>query len=176
MKDANGAVLDFEAEVYSDYSNPIITATKTNTTCGSCTDGAIDLDIQYGAPNFNVSWSNGQTGVNLSNVAAGTYTATITDNCGNVFTETFDVSGVGISSKATIEANIYPNPASDLLFIETKSPIKTIKVRAINGRTVLNQVGNGSKATISLKNLAKGIYLVEVTSDLGRHVAKQIVE
>ena len=58
-----------------------VNAATTPPTCPSSADGAIQLSIQP-AGAYTVAWSNGMTGTSLSGLAAGSYTATITDTNG----------------------------------------------------------------------------------------------
>ena len=176
VKDANDVLLEFPAEVYSNYGTPYVKATVTNTTCGSCTDGGVALDISYGEPGFSINWSNGATGLTLSGVAGGTYVATITDACGIEHAYSYDVSGVGINSNARIVANIYPNPAKSFINVVANNRITTVRILQINGQEVLRQQASGSALKVSIADLSKGIYLVEVNTTLGKYVAKQIVD
>jgi hypothetical protein len=54
-----------------------LSATTTNTTCTAAANGSIDLTVSGGST-YTYSWSNGATTQDLSNVAAGTYTVTVT--------------------------------------------------------------------------------------------------
>jgi len=71
-----------------------------NATYGS--DGIIDVYITDGVPPFTLTWSenvNGQTGLTVTNLSAGTYTLTVTDNSGCTQTRSLDVGGfLNISS------------------------------------------------------------------------------
>ena len=65
--------------------------------------------------------------------------------------------------------NVYPNPATNELTIELKNiKAKSIKVINVLGEVVTNKekVGVG-KMEVDVGNLAKGIYFVEVESDVG---------
>ena len=53
----------------------------TNEKCGGV-DGAIILDPNGGTPDYNVTWNSGFTGNTISNLSAGTYFYTITDDLG----------------------------------------------------------------------------------------------
>lgn len=57
--------------------------------------GSIELTINYGTAPYNVSWSNGATDLYIEGLAAGYYTATITDAYDCVYQETYQVSTVG---------------------------------------------------------------------------------
>ncbi len=53
----------------------------TDEVCGQ-SNGMIDLTVTTTAPPINYLWSNGETTEDLVNIAAGTYTCTITDDSG----------------------------------------------------------------------------------------------
>jgi gliding motility-associated-like protein len=57
-----------------------ITYTKTDKNCnGGPNDGSIDILVQGGTPGYSYSWSNGATSQDISGLAAGTYSVTVTD-------------------------------------------------------------------------------------------------
>ncbi len=57
---------------------PTLTDITTNVTCLGGNDGSIDLTIA-GTSTYDVSWSNGAISEDLTNLTAGTYTVTVTD-------------------------------------------------------------------------------------------------
>jgi hypothetical protein len=73
---------------------PAITADATILpSCIGQATGSIALDVHYYPGSYSILWSNGATTATISNVAAGTYTVTITDTevgCAS-FTETYTV-------------------------------------------------------------------------------------
>ena len=62
-------------------------ANSTNPACGQ-TNGSITLTVTGGTAPYSILWNNGSTGTNLSNLAAGSYVATITDANGCTFSTT----------------------------------------------------------------------------------------
>jgi len=56
------------------------TATATPANCFGANDGAVDLSVSGGTPDYTYLWSTGATTEDLSNVVAGTYTVTVTDD------------------------------------------------------------------------------------------------
>ena len=58
---------------------------------------------------------------------------------------------------------IYPNPVSDVLQIQThNTTITKTKIIAVSGKVIIEQTKNSN--TINVENLAKGIYIIEVSS------------
>jgi len=59
------------------------------------------------------------------------------------------------------ESVIYPNPASDVVFIDTDAEILKTEVYNIAGNLLLVQTGNNKQ--VSLENFATGAYFVKVS-------------
>ncbi len=58
----------------------------SDVTCINTNNGSIDLTIIGGVPPFSIAWSNGATTEDISGLAAGTYTVTVTDSVSQVAT------------------------------------------------------------------------------------------
>jgi hypothetical protein len=58
------------------------------------------------------------------------------------------------------ELNIYPNPVTDQLSIESTNTIQDIKLYSIEGKVVYQNNPNVNNISISLINLKSGIYLL----------------
>jgi hypothetical protein len=89
-----------------------------------------------------------------------TVTAGATGNK-NVF-----VVGVKENSLADAQLSVYPNPVKDLLTVNTASAFNAKKIMIY---TQLGQCiySTSYESTIDVKNLAKGIYFVEISGDKG---------
>lgn len=55
------------------------TVNATATACAATTDGSVDLTVMGGTGPYTFAWDNGATSEDLLDVAAGTYTVTVTD-------------------------------------------------------------------------------------------------
>lgn len=78
----------------------ILSFTTTEKTCINTDNGTIDLSYTGGLAPFSFNWSTGDTTEDVSGLAAGTYTVTVSDASGQV-----------VSGSANIVANeIHPDP------------------------------------------------------------------
>ncbi|MFZ4520579.1 MAG: T9SS type A sorting domain-containing protein [Bacteroidales bacterium] len=60
----------------------VLSAVVTNANCPAIHDGVIDLTVTGGTPGYNYVWSNGGDSQDISALAAGVYTVTVTDSHG----------------------------------------------------------------------------------------------
>ena len=116
--------------VFSTVScNLSLSTSQTNVSCNGASTGSINLTASNGSGSYSYLWSNGSTSEDLSSLAAGTYSVTVTDNtCSNTATAsvtitepavlTVSVSSVGSSSvcsgdSVSLGMSSYASPAND---------------------------------------------------------------
>jgi gliding motility-associated-like protein len=95
-------------EIIRDYSLNIVqpvsvTGTVVNTFCGN-NNGAITLSVSGGTAPFSFAWTGGLTGSSPINVAAGSYSVTVTDAASCTSTANFTVltsSGINVAVTTT---------------------------------------------------------------------------
>jgi gliding motility-associated-like protein len=126
--------------------------------CFGYADGAVTIDAQGGTAPYTYTWDNGVTGRTISNVVAGDYTVTVTDNMNCEAVKTFNIKG--------------PNAPLDAFVTSTN--IKCFGDQ--NGTASLTITGgtppyqhvwtNGDTATM-LYNLAHGPYTITVFDSKG---------
>lgn len=80
VTDANGCSKT-KNFVINENGGPVISL-LSNTNASCLNDGAINIDIATSGTITSINWSNGATTEDISNLAAGTYTVTVTDNGG----------------------------------------------------------------------------------------------
>ncbi|UOK41811.1 MULTISPECIES: gliding motility-associated C-terminal domain-containing protein [Flavobacterium] len=85
-----------------------ITGQVTSASCANQNNGAINATVSGGTPPYTYSWNNGQTTQDISGLAPGTYTLTVTDAFGCTKSQSF-IIGNGDTSNPVITA---PNDLS----------------------------------------------------------------
>jgi|GEM_PF-2731043 len=88
-------------------------------------------------------------------------------NCSNA-TATMVVSAVsGIEDHKAIDVAIYPNPASDKLYLQagTDITVQGVEIYNMQGRCVLSS--KGQPESLDISDLSTGVYLVEIKTDKG---------
>ncbi len=85
ITDANGCELEVSYTI-NESGEMLATATLTHNTCNGSAEGEIALEITGGLDPYTVDWTGPDaytnTGINITGLAAGEYTATITDGNG----------------------------------------------------------------------------------------------
>src|SRR5690606_34641327 len=90
VTDSNGCVANVIV-IVPEPDAIVLSATVTNDTSGN--SGAVDLSVTGGTSPYNYEWSNGSVTEDLSNLAAGDYFVTVTDDNGCTAVDTFTVTG-----------------------------------------------------------------------------------
>ncbi len=86
--------------------------------------------------------------------------AIVTNTCTTEF-----VPFLGVNAFTSDTFEYYPNPTSDIVTFNlknTSTPIETIEVMDVLGKTLLTKNNNYSNASIDLSSLSKGMYLIKV--------------
>ena len=79
--------------------------------------------------------------------------------------------GTGVSEIAYASFNTYPNPASDMLYVELTSSTGRTELNLIDasGRVVLNDVITTDRAVVNTSAYANGVYMLTVRTNNGLH-------
>lgn len=174
ITDANGCITNGSYDITEPTSidlNPLTSSDFGNN------DGSIDLNVVGGTPGYTYSWSNGETTEDLSNLSAGIYTVTVTDNNGcsaEISSEVLNENTSNTASMEDIELNVYPNPSNGNVKITWKGTGMQINVIEQGGRIVLSSSVQNVQA-IQLDDLQTGLYLVTIKSTDGITATKQLV-
>ena len=170
--DIYGNIDSCTATVIIDASEVILISdvTLTDPTCFGFSDGTIDLSATGGTPAYTYDWDNDGTGdfdddEDLVDLEDGIYIVVVKDSEGCESTETFTVekSFVEILEMDDAQIKVYPNPVSDNLTIELESEF-TYQISDINGKIIMEGTAQ-NKTTVSLKNVPRGTYVIDLFTD-----------
>ncbi len=149
-----------------------VAACGTAISCQGGSDGTIDLRVVGGATclGYSYLWSNGATSEDLSGLAAGTYSVTVTDanGCGTTSVFTLDepsaLVATAVLSTYACGYNISCNNAFD----------GSIDLGVAGGATcgAYNYLWSTGATTQDLSNLPGGVYTVTVTDINGCFVVE----
>ena len=102
VTDSKGCKVSFAGTAQINDASEIRLSTTTTAACGTSTSGGIDLTVSGGTPNYSYIWSNGTTTQDLTNLAAGSYSVTVTDDNGCQKSLSVSVAG----GSPTINGNV----------------------------------------------------------------------
>ncbi len=171
ITDANGCINVNNTSV-TDASSISVSFTSTNPTQGN-SDGSITANGTGGTQPYTYVWNNGAQTQTISNLPAGTYTVTITDNtgCTKVSSTTIATPTGMLDIEASMVVKLYPNPAKEVCYVQIESSKEqTLEINLYNnlGQLVFNDKQNNFKQgiqTIDVNTLAPGVYIVRVQLD-----------
>lgn len=86
-------------------NGPLTVSGEVSNLCFGQQNGSIILTVAGGAGNYTYNWDNGTSEQDLTNVPAGTYTVTVTDEAGIMVTRAFTITQ---STQINVNANIQP--------------------------------------------------------------------
>ncbi|MFQ5446923.1 MAG: T9SS type A sorting domain-containing protein, partial [Saprospiraceae bacterium] len=135
-----------------------VSLTAVNPTCNGDTDGEATATPAGGAMPFNYNWSTGSNSATVSNLAAGTYTVTVTDSSNCEVT-----ANITLTEPPLLSVSITEKTDVDCHGTTTGSA-----TAAAGGGTpgYTYEWSNGGAGT-SQNNLAAGTYTLTVTDDHG---------
>jgi hypothetical protein len=134
----------------------VATASSTSAGCAGSTDGTINMSIAGGVSPYVVAWDDNGLGQYRTNLAAGTYSATITDanNCTTTLSSTVNQNTTVVASG--VSTNVTCNGGSNGSITLTFSGTPSFTFDWGGGITLQNQT-----------NLPAGTYTVTLTDGGG---------
>jgi len=134
-----------------------VTVSTAASTCGAANGGAAAMP-SGGTPPYTYLWSNAQTGLSVSGIAAGTYTVTVTDSL--LCTAAGSGMVTDMAGPALVLDSVHPvscNGLSD----------GAVYISANGGTAPFSYAWSGGATTQDLVGVAAGTYTVTVTDNNG---------
>ncbi|MFP4663244.1 MAG: gliding motility-associated C-terminal domain-containing protein [Bacteroidales bacterium] len=105
ITDDNGCSTSLSGEVTEPFQALGSSIEHSEISCNDASDASVDVDVWGGTPFYTYAWSNGSSSQDLTNVPAGTYTVSITDNNGCSMTQSVDISNPPALSLTSYSTN-----------------------------------------------------------------------
>ena len=139
-------------------------------------NGAIVIVPEGGQSPYSALWSDGGTGLERTQILPGTYTVTVTDIQGCTATGTYNVGTVSANDiGGTALPKVWPNPASDLLYINGNALV-SVSLCDATGRLVMEH--NGGKSPLFIlytEDLTSGVYFLNMTVENQRIYRAKVI-
>jgi len=158
-----------------------VVAVQNNTQSNAAT-GSILLDIVGGVPDYDVVWSNGQTGILIEDLDIGLYQAVITDANGCILIMDYEITiQTSTTSPRVSPLEVFPNPSLGLVYIQLPDALSgeyTMGLFDIHGRAVSFQSGPSaiSQVFLEVDRFTPGLYLLSITDNQQTYQAKIILQ
>ena len=79
---------------------------------------------------------------------------------------------VGVAEQGELYSKIYPNPATDMITVESESTLKRISIYSLNGQQVYELALDQNKVSMNVDFLKSGFYMVKIETDNGTKFEK----
>ena len=155
VTDGNGCTAAASIAV-TQPSSLSVTPASTDVNCNGGNDGAASVNVSGGSVPYSYLWNNGNLTSGISGLAAGNYTATVTDATGCSFQQQFTIS---------------EPPAITLQFVITDASCGgtngSAQVNSSGGNGAISWNWSGGQTSSLLSGVAAGNYTVTATDASG---------
>lgn len=136
-------------------------------------NGSASVSVSGGSAPYGYAWSNGASGSDINNLAAGTYTLTVSDanGCWKIVSVNVDVNS-GITEKNIGEyVSVYPNPTTGKVSINFDAigsqNTKVVLYNALGVKVYESNfnLGNNLPAEINISELPNSTYILKLYTD-----------
>lgn len=139
----------------SNVGGPTVTINNvTNVLCNGGTGGAITINVSGGNGTYTYSWSNSATSQNINNLAAGSYSVSVTSN-GCVSTANATVNQPTALTANATAVNVTCHGGNN----------GSATVQVSGGTTPYNYLWSNGRTTASISNVTSGTYSVTITDN-----------
>ncbi|MGV3631230.1 MAG: Ig-like domain-containing protein [Bacteroidota bacterium] len=179
----SGSTNNPPSAVNESVSTPFNTAITVNVLAN---DSDSDGSLNPASVNVTVASPNGTTSVNTTTGAitftptAGfsgmtSFTYQVCDDGTPVLCSTATVSvtvGTNGIEEHEIHTSVYPNPVTDILYVESAQTIKNLAVFSLEGKEIIRS----SASQMNVASLSKGVYILESTLENGKISRTQFIK
>ena len=144
-----------------------ISGTATDASGFGLSNGSVNITVTGGTPNYSYSWSNGATSQDISSLAAGTYSVTVTDANNCTTTASFTINQPPVLSATIAVLNTLS------CFGDNNGSLRVDPVGGVSPYTYFwTKNGAAFSTTRTIPNLTTGNYQVQVTDSNGITTSK----
>ncbi|RMG99256.1 MAG: hypothetical protein D6706_05780, partial [Chloroflexi bacterium] len=156
VTDANGCTVSIFETLIDPQPLTLLTNVQ-NVSCRNSSDGSIDLVVFGGVPPYTYQWSLGQTTQDITNIPAGIYTVTVTDNRNCVQTISDTVTQPPALGGNIISGNVTCYGGNDGF----------VEINPTGGTPPYSYLWSSGHTTEDITGLVAGTYSVTVTDANG---------
>jgi gliding motility-associated-like protein len=135
----------------------VATATSTNVTCNGLNNGTASVTETGGTAPYTYLWSNGPTNANVSSLAPGAYSVTVTDANGCTAVDNVTITEPALLVATATSTNVTCNGLNNGTAIVTET----------GGTAPYTYLWSNGPTTANVSNLAPGTYSVIVSDANG---------
>ena len=84
-------------------------------------------------------------------------------------------STLSVAGEELLEYVIFPNPSNSILNVDTLKEVD-YRLVSLSGQEIFKGQINADNHTINISDLSRGIYLIQLTDNLGNTTVKKIVK
>ncbi len=156
--DANGCTTVTSVTITQPAAAVSISGNTADLSCHNVSNGSISVSVNGGTSPYSYQWNNGMNSSSLNNLAAATYTVTVSDAQGCTAISAFTLT----------------QPAAPLSATASNSPVDcfgnnsgTASVNATGGTTPYTYLWNNGTTSAQVAGAASGTYTVTITDANG---------
>ncbi len=143
---------------------PEFTIHVTHASGPDIADGEAYLEITAGLAPYTINWSSGGTTESVEGLIPGMYSVLVRDFYNCMKTSPFVIDWTtDILSNSNNIFEVYPNPASDRLFVNfPDNQPRKMAMYDLSGKLILTKEVNDNTKQIDISNLRAGIYTLSI--------------
>ena len=145
--------------------SPTVSLGADTTLCEA--DFPFVLTASTSGANNQFTWSTGEQSQSISIATGGIYTVNVSNSNGCTASDVIQITSdpcASIEQLTDLVINIYPNPSSDVITIESNQEIKNVYLYDSNGKLVYSNTNSSSIYTIDVSKLVIGVYELKLES------------